>query len=287
MEDKGARLSDNAAVRRFLKNRGGMTALCVFLLITAACIFAPLICRYSYDTMNVSDRFMRPCPEHIFGCDYCGRDLFARVLYGGRMTLRIAATATAIGAGAGLVLGIASGYLGGGFDMVVMRVMEVLSAVPSLLLVVLAECLMGWGKGNFMYALAIAALPSFVRLVRVSVNQVMSRSYIEAAKALGAGGLRMVIKHIIPNILPSLFVHLTGIFAEQILLCSVMGYVGIGVNPPKAEWGLLVYEGYTNIRANTFTALIPAAVITLCVLSINLVGNALRDSLDGGERSDG
>jgi len=287
MENKGERLGRSGWFYRFTRDRAGMCALIVFCIILFACVFAPLVTSYSYDEMKVANRFLRPCREHIFGCDYCGRDLFSRVLYGGRMTLRIAASATALAGAFGLVIGTACGCIGGRFEMIVMRIMEVLSSVPSLLIVVLAECLMGWGRGNFMYALAIAALPPFVRLIRAGVSQIMGRTYIEAARALGVKGLRLVIRHILPNILPSVMVHLTGTFAEQILLCSVMGYLGIGVNPPKAEWGILVFEGYTNIRSSPFTALIPASVIALCVLSVNLIGNALRDSVDGGDRDDG
>ncbi len=287
MEDKSLRLpSERSWLSRFTKDPAGMAALAIFLVIVICCVAAPLVTSYAYDSMSVADRFMKPCREHIFGCDYCGRDLFSRILYGGRMTLRIAGTATVLACSAGLVVGIACGCIGGRFDLIVMRMMEVLSSVPSLLLVILAECLMGWGKGNFMYAMAVAALPSFVRLIRAGVSQIMGRSYIEAARALGVRGLGLVIRHILPNILPSMFVHLTGAFAEQILLCSVMGYLGIGVNPPKAEWGLLVYEGYTNIRKVPFTALIPAFVIALCVLSVNLIGNSLRDCLDGGEKDE-
>lgn len=278
---------ESTAKLRFFKNPVSVIALIVFLVILFACILAPVICKYGYAEMDVQSRFLRPCREHIFGCDYTGRDNFTRVLYGGRNTLRIAAVATVLSAAGGLALGVISGMVGGTTDMIIMRVMEILSSVPSLLLVILAECLMGWGKGNFMYAMALSALPSVVRLIRASVSQVMSKSYIEASRALGVKGTRLVFRHILPNILPSVFVHLTGTFAEQILLCSIMGYVGVGINAPQAEWGLIIFEGYASLRTAPFTVVIPAACIAICVLSVNLVGNGLRDAVDGGDRSDG
>ena len=288
MRSSGSATKKEASARlRFFKNPVSVAALIVFAVILFCCVFAPVVSRYGYAEMRVSERFLKPCSDHIFGCDYAGRDTFARVLYGGRNTLKIAAVATVLAALGGMTLGIISGICGGTTDMLIMRAMEILSAVPSLLLVILAECLMGWGKGNFMYAMALSALPSVVRLIRASVSQVMSKSYIEASRALGVKGLRLVFKHILPNILPSVFVHLTGTFAEQILLCSIMGYVGVGINPPQAEWGLIIFGGYASLTTAPHAVLLPAAVIAVCVLSVNLIGNGLRDAVDGGDRSDG
>jgi len=274
-------------LHRFFKNKIAMLALILFAILLLSCILAPLLCKYSYSAMDVKNRYLRPCREHLLGCDYAGRDLFSRILYGGRTTLYIAFTATLLSAILGLTLGIFSGYKGGKFDLYIMRLMEVLSSVPTLLLVILVECLLGWGKGNFRYALALSGMPPLVRLIRASTSQIMNKSYIEAAKALGVKGFGLVKRHILPNILPNMLVHITGTFAEQLLSCTIMGYVGVGINPPRAEWGLLVYEGYASLRTAPFIAVIPACVIAFCVLSVNLIGNGLRDALDAGDKVDG
>ena len=271
------------AARRFSRDPAAMAGLLLLLVVVCCCLCAPLLTPYGYADMDVSARLARSSAAHPFGTDYAGRDLLARVLYGGRTTLRIAGLSTALAALLGTSLGLLAGFRGGRADLLLMRFSEVLSAVPSLLLIILAEGLLGWGEGNFLYALALAALPSMLRLTRTSVLEIMGRDYVAAARALGVSGPGILRRHVLPNLLPSLLVHLTSGLGEAILTCSVMSFIGIGVNPPRPEWGNLVYEGYSTLRSYPHTALFPAAAVILCVLAVNLTGGGLRDALEGGE----
>lgn len=271
------------AWRRFCGSRVSLAALIVLALICLCCALAPLVARWDPLAINTVARYASPSIAHPFGCDYLGRDLLSRVLYGGRTTLRIAFCATALAALSGSALGVLAGFCGGRTDLLLMRLAEVLSAVPSLLLVILIEGLMGWGGGNFLYAIAIAAAPSFLRLMRASVMNVMGREYIEAARALGVSPAGIIRWHVIHNVAAPMLIHLTGVLSESILTCTLMSYIGVGVTQPAPEWGNLVYDGYAAMRQYPHTALFPAAVIILCVLAVNLAGSGLRDALDSRE----
>jgi peptide/nickel transport system permease protein len=233
-------------------------------------------------SMDVSRAMSPPSRENPFGTDYIGRDLLSRVLYGGRNTLYIAFSATLMAAAVGSLIGIVSGYYGGNIDFYVMRLMDILSSVPSFLLAIIVEVALGWGEGNFRYALAIAAVPSFARLLRPSVMGIMSSQYIEASRALGAGTAGIIYRHVVHNIAAPLLIQFTSSVANTILTCTILGYLGIGISPPTPEWGSLVYYGTAYLRNAPHIALFPSMAVTLTVLSLNILGNGLRDALDPG-----
>ena len=271
--------------RRLLKNKSAVIGLLVFLVICLSCICAPLLTRYDYFTTSTSEANMLPTAKHIFGTDRLGRDLFSRVLYGGRITLRAALVSTLLASAAGAVIGLVSGYFGRSTDFILTRLIDMLAAIPSLLLIVVVEIALGWGKGHFMYAMAISAVPQFARLVRASVMNVMGQEYIEASRALGLRHSGIILKHVLHNVLSPLLVQMTTGVAEAILNCTILGYLSIGINPPTPEWGALAYSGKSFMISSPHVAFFPCLAIVLSVISVNFFGNGLRDALDPRENS--
>ncbi|MBQ6452004.1 MAG: ABC transporter permease [Solobacterium sp.] len=267
-------------LRYFMRQPLYVCALVIFLFIALACILAPLLAKENYNLVDVYHGMEPPSAEHIFGTDRLGRDHFSRILFAGRVTLGYSLTATLIALGLGLVLGVISGYFGGMADTVIMRITEVLSAVPYFLLVIVFEIMLGFGEGNFKYAMGIAAAPAIIHLVRAETLNVVGSEYIEAARALGFSDLTIILRHVINNIMNSLVLHATGTYADAMLTCSILGYLGIGFVPPQADLGTLIAGGYGDLRVNPHLSLIPCAVIMLSVLSVNLIGNGIRDALE-------
>ena len=267
-------------LRRLRKNKLAIICLIAFVLICLACVFAPIVTKWSYFTINPGARISPPSLEHLFGTDNLGRDMFARVLYGGRVTLRIALISTIIALAVGSIIGLVAGYFGGKVDLIVSPLLDIFAAVPVILLAIVFESMIGWGQGNFMYAIAIAAMPQFARLVRASVMSIMGSEYIEAARALGVSHIGVISRHVAHNVAPQLIVRFTIALAEALLTCTIMGYLSIGINPPTPEWGNIVYQAKSYMRVAPQLMVIPCSVISLCVVSISVFGDGLRDAMD-------
>jgi len=268
------------ALRRFSRNRIAVICLVLFLIICISCALAPYVTKYDYSSIDSQNTLAKPSLTHLLGTDNLGRDFFSRLLYGGRMTLRITFTATVIALLIGSVIGLAAGYFGGRADLIISPVLDILAAVPVILLALVFEAMLGWGNGNFMYAIAIAAIPQFARLVRISVMNIMGSEYIEASRALGVGHLGVIFRHIGHNVAPALIVRFTSALAEAMLTCTVLGYLGIGINPPTPEWGNIVYLSKNFMRLAPQLMILPCAVISLTVITISLLGDGLRDAMD-------
>jgi peptide/nickel transport system permease protein len=271
--------------KRLLKNKSAIAGLAIFVLICLSCVFAPFITRWDYESIDIHNVLSFTAPGHAWGTDKLGRDVLARILYGGRITLRISLTAAAMAAVVGTVIGLLAGYFGGWVDFWVSRFMDILASIPAFLLTIVVETAFGWATGKFVYALAIAATPQFARLMRVSVMNIMGREYIEASRALGVSHFGVVWRHVLHNAAAPMLVHLTTCIAETILNCTLMGYLGIGINPPTPEWGVLVAESKSFIRANPLITFLRCLPVTLSVISINFFGNGFRDALDPRESS--
>lgn len=271
--------------RKFLKNTPAVIAAVLFILIIMSCILAPVITDGDYMSFTVSERKAGFSREHPFGTDALGRDMLTRLLYGGRATFKIAFLALIYGAAAGSVIGIISGYFGGKSDTLIMRLIEALSSVPVILLVVAVECAWGWGEGNYMYAIALSFIPIFAKVIRASVMDIAGNEYIEAARALGCGHFSIICRHIIRNVTAPFLIQLSGSAAESLLTCTVMGYLGFGLNPPLPELGSIVAVNYKLIRTTPEVALVPCILIVVCAMSLNLIGNGLRDAFAPENRS--
>lgn len=272
-------------LRKFLGNTPSVIAAIIFLAIAVCCICAPIITDGDYLSFSTEAVDAKFSWEHPLGTDALGRDLLKRILFGGRETLRISFAALIYGALSGTVIGVIAGYYGGRADVFLMRIIEMLSSIPVILLVVAAECALGWGEGNYMYAIALNLIPSFAKLIRASVMDIAGSEYIEAARALGVGDLMIILRHVLRNIAAPFIIQLSAAAAESLLICTIVGYLGFGINPPTPEWGSLVATNYSLIRSKPGVALMPCVVIVICSLALNLIGNGLRDAFASESRS--
>ena len=272
------------ALRRLKKNKVAIAGLVVFLFIVVACVLAPVLTKHEYYEINTGITKAGPTWDHILGTDHLGRDMLSRILYGGRITLRIAFVSTVLAAVVGSFLGLITGYFGRKLDFAISHVLDMVASIPVYLLAIVCEAALGWGQGEYMYALAIAATPQFARLVRASVISTMGYEYIEAARALGVSHIMIILRHIFRSVAPQLIVRFTSGVAEALIICSIIGYLGIGINPPMPEWGLLAFVGRAYIRTQPLLMGIPCAAITVSVVSLSVFGDGLRDVLDPRNR---
>lgn len=269
-----------SALLRFVRNPLGIIPALMLLVIIVLCLLAPVIAPYDYLALDLKNVAAPPGGDHLLGTDTLGRDTFSRLLVGGRTTIGITFCALGISAVLGAVFGVAAGYLGGRADVFIMRITEALASVPTVLLAVVVETALGWGEGNYMYAIGLAFAPPVVRITRACVMNIMTSEYIEAARALGVGGFGIIFRHVLHNIASPLLVHLSSTAADCLLMCTILGYIGLGITVPEPEWGLMVNMGYSYLRTAAHVGLIPCAVVVICALCLNLVGNCIRDALD-------
>ena len=230
--------------------------------------------------MHISDRFTSPNPLYIFGTDEFGRDLFARMLYGGRISLLCSFAIIGIAFVIGALLGGIAGFFGGKIDTFLMRIVDMLMAVPSSLLAMAIITALGNGVWKLVVALAISQIARFARIVRSSVLTLHNVEYIEAARCYGCSSLRIILKHILPNGIGPIIVSATLCLGQTILSISSMGYLGLGVASPTPEWGTIISENKMNIQDYPYLGLIPGICICLTVMAVNFIGDGMRDAFD-------
>jgi ABC-type dipeptide/oligopeptide/nickel transport system permease subunit len=229
---------------------------------------------------SLIEKRARPGAKYVLGADEFGRDVLARVVYGSRVALLVGTLSVAIALGLGLLLGGLAGFLGGWVDATISRAIEVLLAFPYLLLAIAVVSALGTGALNTTIAVGIWGTPTVTRVVRASVLALVETEYVRAARALGAGGLALVWRHIFPNVLPTVIVYATLFMANAILVEAALSFLGLGVQPPTPSWGLMVATGRDFLLVAPHIATIPGLAIMLAVLGFNLVGDGLRDALD-------
>jgi len=268
------------AMRRLLQNHMAMGGLIILVAVILLCLLAGIICPEGYDAQNIAERFIKPCVRYPLGTDPLGRSLLARVLYGGRISLLIGFVATIIAAFGGISLGAIAAYYGGIVDDVIMRVLDIFSAIPSLLMAIVITASMGSGLFNCMLAVGISSVPNFARMVRGPILSIMDQEFIEAARLIDATDRRIILKHVIPNVLSPIIVQMTMNLASSILLAASLSFLGLGVQAPMPEWGALLSEARQYIAQYPYLVTIPGLAIASVVLSTNLFGDGLRDSLD-------
>ncbi len=267
--------------RRLKKSKTAMFGLVILLIFIASAVFAEAITPYNMAIkQNIRQRMQGPSVEHWFGTDGFGRDVFARVLHGSRRSLSIGFLATLASLSVGLLFGAAVGYYGGKFDAIVMRFMDILSAIPATLMALAIVAALGSNMTNLIIAIAIARIPAFVRIIRAAILGVVDLEYIEAARAGGAGDFRIIIKHILPNIIGTLIVQTTMTTAQLIMRSASLSFLGLGIQAPEPEWGSLLSEAREFLRPAPYLMIFPGLAIVLSTLSLNLLGDGLRDALD-------
>lgn len=256
--------------------RIGGTILGMLVLVA---VLAPLITAYDPARPNVPQRFVLPSRTHLFGTDNLGRDIFSRVIYGSRVSLRIGFVSVGIAFSCGVSLGLLAGYYQA-LDNPIMRVMDVFLAFPGLLLAIAILGALGPSLTNAMIAVGIAATPSFVRITRSAVLRVRNREYVEACRAVGATDRRIILRHVLPNISSEVIVTTTLSMAAAILAASVLSFLGLGAQPPTPEWGAMVFVAKDYLNIAPHLAMFPILAIFVTVLGFNFLGDGLRDALD-------
>ena len=268
--------------RRLRRDRMAMLGLAILLVMIALALAADFIA--DYDTavigMNMRERLETPSARHWFGTDGYGRDVFARIIHGSRLSLSLSILAMAAAVAIGSLIGAVAGYYGGRVDNLLMRVMDILLAIPPMLMSISIVAALGHSMVNLMIALSLAYIPVFARVIRSSILSVKGQEFIEAAKACGTGDARIIWRHIIPNAIGPIIVQATLAMGSTILIISSLSFMGMGIQPPQPDWGTMLYEGRDLIRTSPYLVIFPGIAIALAVLSLNLLGDGLRDALD-------
>jgi len=274
------------AVRRLLAQPLAVGGLAVLALLAGAAVAAPLVAPYDPLEQNMADFMVGPGPGHWFGTDQFGRDILSRVVWGGRLTLQVGLIAVGLSGAAGLALGLAAGYYGRWVDALVMHLMDVLLAFPSMLLALGVVAILGGSLPNVMIAVGIAGVPQFTRVVRAAVLAARTLPYVDAARALGCPDRVIVWRHLRPNVLaPALVMATTGA-AAAIITGAALSFLGLGVRPPAPEWGAMLSTGREYLRHAPWMSIFPGLAIMVAVVAINVVGDRLRDVLDPRLRLD-
>ncbi len=265
--------------KRIITNKSAVSGAFILLFFVSISLLAPWIAPHPVDVMNFEQRFLPPGGQYFLGTDDFGRDIFSRILYGGRVSLMMGLVAVLIAGVIGVILGVIAGYYRK-LDIYIMQVMDILLAFPSLLLAIAIIAVLGVGLTNAMIAVAISAIPSYVRVVRGSVLSIREKEYIEAVKALGVSDFKIILKHVFPNVLSPVIVLSSLQFGTSILVAAALSFLGLGAQPPTPEWGSMAYVGKAFLGQAWWMSLFPGLAIMLVVLGFNLLGDGLRDALD-------
>ena len=266
--------------KRMSRNTNAMIGLAIFVVLVLSIIIVPMVSPYDYSKMDVTALHQGPSAAHWFGTDDLGRDIFTRVFYGGRYSLSISIAAVAFSTVIGLFLGATAGYFGGTYDTLVMRSLDIIQAIPSILLTIIISAALGVGIDKTIIAISVGTIPSNVRLLRGTVMQTRENQYLEAAEAIGCSVPRRILKYVIPNSCSPLIVSATMGIAKMILELAALSYIGLGVPTSIPEWGSMLSNARGFLRDYPYMLVFPGLFIALSVLSLNMIGDGLRDALD-------
>jgi peptide/nickel transport system permease protein len=284
----GANLDGRWAKLRFLARRYPLGA--VGAVIMAVCVFAALFAPYItvYDPLstNAALSLARPSAQHWLGCDFMGRDVYSRIVYGARISLAVGLGSLGLGLTCGVLIGLTSGYLGGWIDLAVQRLIDILQSLPLLVMALLMTASLGPSLRNTIFAISIALIPSSARVVRSTTLSLREQPFVESAKAIGMSELRIAFRHVLPNTLAPLIVLATAQLGATILIEATLSFLGLGVPEPHPSWGRMLSESAAEyVRTAPWLVIFPGLAISLVVFGTNLFGDALRDLLDPRQRS--
>lgn len=268
------------AWRRLLKSKIGIAGLAIIIFMILVAASAPILAPYSPFKQNILSRYKAPSPAHLLGTDEMGRDILSRIIYGSRISLQVGLVSVSLALVFGVSFGLLAGYYGGKLDMLIMRFMDIMLAFPSILLAIGIVAILGPQLKNAMLAIGIINVPRFARIVRSSVLSIKESEYISAARALGAGDLRIIFKHLLPNAMAPLIVQTTLSIATAILEAAALSFLGLGAQPPSPEWGAMLSDARSSLQKAPWVAAFPGLAIIFGVLGFNLLGDGLRDALD-------
>lgn len=263
----------------FADPKAAFSGVVLTFFVTVA-VLAPVIAPYGENEQDTSRRFQGPSQEHPLGTDRLGRDVLSRMIYGSRISLRIGLIAASVGVVVGVPLGLIAGYGGRWVDEVIMRFVDAMIAFPNLIFLLFIITIMGPGVTNVMIAIGLNAFPVYARLMRAGTLTLKERDFVLSARSTGAGTARILRRHILPNAIQPIIVQASLFVGAAVLAESALTFLGIGIEPPTATWGVIIADGFPVIRINPWMAVLPGVAIVLFVLSVNLLGDRLRDVLD-------
>jgi ABC-type dipeptide/oligopeptide/nickel transport system permease subunit len=274
-------------LRRLLLNPGAALGAIILAIMILGAAFAPALAPYDWDEAEVGAHLAPPDEEFYFGTDLHGRDIFSRILYGGRFSLAVGVATVALSLVVGSAIGILIGFVGGKTDEIGARAVDVMLGFPPIVMSILVVALLGVGMRNAVVAVGIANVPVFARVTRSATLATKQQLYIEAARALGAGSLRIMVRHLLPNLLPLLIVLATLNLGNAILSTATLSFLGLGAQPPTPEWGAMLNSGREFMRYAPWTMIFPGLALFLAVMSVNLLGDRLSQLLDPRTREPG
>jgi peptide/nickel transport system permease protein len=267
------------AWRALLRNPIGMTGLVIMALVIFTAIFGRFLWTKSYQDEDYT-RLLGPSGAHPLGTDNLGRDVFARIIHGAQVSIEVGLVAVGVALVLGLLIGVSAAFYGRVVDAVLMRIVDILFAIPSLVLAILIAGLLGPSRTNAMIAIGIVYAPSFARVIRGSALTVLARPYIEASRALGVSDLRIMTRHVLRNIITPIIVLTTIYLSSAVLTEAALSFLGLGVQPPEPSWGSMLHDGMPYMQLAPWLAVFPGLAIMLVVLGLNFLGDGLRDVLD-------
>lgn len=270
----------DALARAFGRNRTALAGLVMFGAIVLAALGAPLLAGVDPIDQDMMHRLKAPGAGHVMGTDQFGRDIFARLLYGARLTLAIALSANLGALAVGTLVGLVAGYVGGRLDLVLMQAMEALLALPSLILGLLLVAVLGPSAVNMSAAIALTLIPAYARVARAPTIAIKEREYIASGRALGYSDARLMFGHVLPNMIPEVLVVGSLWMASAVRVEASLAFIGLGVRPPTATWGGMIRDGFENIFDGPGLVIFPGVAILLLVFALNLMGDGLRDAID-------
>ena len=277
----------SATLKAFNTNKTSWIGLVVFLIVVVAAIAAPVLAPYDPTDQNILEKLRPPSSEHWLGTDSFGRDTLSRLIYGARISLIIGVVSTLAAMIIGTAIGMLAGWHGGRLDTVTMQAMDVLLAFPSLILGLILVAMLGPSMTNIIIAIALTSIPPFARIARAPTIAVKEREFVDAGRALGYSDTRILVVHILPNILPEILVMGSLWLANAIRTEASLAFVGLGVKPPIATWGGMIREGFENILDSYWLALVPGVAILIVIFALNLLGDGLRDAIDPKLKGEG
>ncbi len=267
-------------MKQLSKNKIAMLGLILLVLECLLAALAPYIAPYHYAEMDLTSAFSTPSANHLFGCDDMGRDIFSRILYGGRYSISIGIIAVMISVAFGMVIGALAGYFGGKIDNILMRILDVIQAIPGMLLMIVISAVLGPGFFNTIIALSVSSISGMARMLRAQMMKERDNEYVEAALSINCSKGRIIFSHLIPNCISPLIVQATMGVAQTITMAAGLSFIGLGVQPPLPEWGAMLSSARQFIRQSPHLVIFPGLAIAVTVLALNLLGDGLRDALD-------
>lgn len=267
-------------MKQMSKNKLAMIGLAIFIVEVVLAILAPYISPYSYTKMDMTACFATPSATHFFGCDDMGRDIFSRVLYGARYSISIGILAVLFSVVIGCAIGAVAGYFGGQVDNLIMRLLDVIQAIPGMLMMIVISAVLGPGYLNTIIAMSFGSIPGMARMLRAQMLKERTNEYIEAATSINCSTFRIIFHHLIPNCLSPIIVQATMGVGQTITLAAGLSFIGLGVQPPIPEWGAMLSASRQFMRQAPHLVVFPGLAIAVTVLALNLMGDGLRDALD-------